>query len=126
MTPMPGFDPSAGGTLPHPPKMKRKDYERDLHALQIELVKAQYWIKAEGARILIIFEGRDTAGKGGTIKRFREYLNPRGAPHVALPAPNDRERTQISASSAAFAGLPPPGRSCSSIAPGTTGRASSG
>ena len=84
-----------GSFLPVPPKMKKKDYERELLALQIELVKAQYWIKGAGERVLIIFEGRDTAGKGGTIKRFREHLNPRGAPHVALPAPSDRERTQF-------------------------------
>ena len=97
MTGMHGTDPdeAVGATLPHPPKMARKGYERELRALQTELVKAQYWIKAEGVRVLIIFEGRDTAGKGGTIKRFREHLNPRGAPHVALPAPNDRERTQF-------------------------------
>jgi polyphosphate kinase 2 len=87
-------DEHVGSKLPCPPKMRRFAYERDLLALQIELVKAQYWIKSVGQRVLIIFEGRDTAGKGGTIKRFREHLNPRGAPHVALPAPNDRERTQ--------------------------------
>ncbi len=83
-----------GSHLHHPEKMKRKEYERDLVALQIELVKAQRWVKSSGERILIIFEGRDTAGKGGTINRFLEHLNPRGAPRVALPAPNDRERTQ--------------------------------
>jgi len=83
-----------GSHLHHPEKMKRKEYERELVALQIELVKAQRWVKASGERILIIFEGRDTAGKGGTINRFLEHLNPRGAPRVALPAPNDRERTQ--------------------------------
>lgn len=83
-----------GSVLPVPDKMPRKKYERELEALQIELVKAQYWIKDVGERVLIIFEGRDTAGKGGTIKRFREHLNPRGAPHVALSAPNEVERTQ--------------------------------
>jgi polyphosphate kinase len=83
-----------GSWLPHPPKMPRKDYERELRRLQIELVKAQYWVKETGAKILVIVEGRDTAGKGGTIKRFLEYLNPRGAPRVALAAPNERERTQ--------------------------------
>lgn len=85
----------AGSHLPHPEKMKRKKYEKELLQLQVELVKTQYWAKAEGERILLIFEGRDTAGKGGTIKRFREHLNPRGAPHVALPVPNDREKTQF-------------------------------
>jgi len=72
------------GDLPHPPKMKRKRYERELLALQVELVKAQYWVKRSGERVVIVFEGRDAAGKGGTIKRFREHLNPRGARHVAL------------------------------------------
>ncbi len=84
----------AGSILVYPPKLGRKEYERELLALQVELVKAQYWIKQTGERVLLIFEGRDTAGKGGTIKRFREHLNPRGAPHIALSAPNDRERSQ--------------------------------
>ena len=88
-------DDLPGSSLPRPPKMKARAYEEELLALQIELVKAQYWIKSAGERVLIIFEGRDTAGKGGIIKRFREHLNPRGAPHIALPAPNDRERTQF-------------------------------
>ena len=83
-----------GSHLAHPPKMKKKQYERDLIALQTELVKAQRWVKNTGEQMLIIFEGRDTAGKGGTISRFQEHLNPRGAPRVALLAPNDRERTQ--------------------------------
>ncbi len=92
---MSGPDKLPGDSLPHPAKLKRSHYEKELKALQIELVKAQNWVKRQGERVLIIFEGRDTAGKGGTIKRFREHLNPRGAPHVALPAPNDRERTQF-------------------------------
>jgi polyphosphate kinase 2 len=87
-------EPAPGSVLPVPASIDKADYRRELRALQIELVKAQYWIKRTGERVLIIFEGRDTAGKGGTIKRFREHLNPRGAPHVALPTPNDRERTQ--------------------------------
>jgi polyphosphate kinase 2 len=80
------------GDLPHPPKMKRKRYERELMALQVELVKAQYWVKKSGERVVIVFEGRDAAGKGGTIKRFREHLNPRGARHVALAKPTEGER----------------------------------
>jgi polyphosphate kinase 2 len=84
-----------GSSLDVPPKMKSKDYERQIQALHIELVKAQYWVKAQGERLVLIFEGRDTAGKGGTIKRFREHLNPRGAPHIALPAPSDREQSQF-------------------------------
>jgi polyphosphate kinase 2 len=82
------------GELPHPPKMKRKAYEEELLQLQVELVKMQHWVKATGQRIAIVFEGRDSAGKGGTIKRFREHLNPRGAPHVALASPNETERGQ--------------------------------
>ena len=82
----------AGGDLPHPPKLKRKRYERELLALQVELVKAQYWVKASGERVVIVFEGRDAAGKGGTIKRFREHMNPRGARHVALAKPTEVER----------------------------------
>ena len=84
----------ARGELPRPPKMKRKAYEEELRQLQVELVKMQYWVKATGERIAIVFEGRDSAGKGGTIKRFREHLNPRGAPHVALATPNETEQGQ--------------------------------
>ncbi len=75
-------------------KMKRKDYERELAKLHYELVKLQHWIKAEGLRVVIVFEGRDTAGKGGIIKRITAPLNPRGARVVALGTPSDRERTQ--------------------------------
>ncbi|MCC7076986.1 MAG: polyphosphate kinase 2 [Acidimicrobiia bacterium] len=74
--------------------MKGKVYEETLRALQIELVKAQYWIKKTGQRVVIVFEGRDAAGKGGTIKRFLEHLNPRGARHVALTKPNETESGQ--------------------------------
>ena len=79
---------------PYPARMRRKKYESQLHAMQIELVKLQAWTKASGARIAIVFEGRDAAGKGGTIKRLRENLNPRGARVVALPKPSDTEATQ--------------------------------
>jgi polyphosphate kinase len=75
-------------------KLKRADYEARLADLQLELVKLQHWVKEQGLKIVIIFEGRDAAGKGGTIKRLTEPLNPRGATVVALPAPSDRERTQ--------------------------------
>lgn len=71
-----------------------KEYERDLEGLQIELVKMQAWAKESGARIAIVFEGRDAAGKGGTIKRFREFLNPRTSKIVALSKPSDKERSQ--------------------------------
>ncbi|MDF1801434.1 polyphosphate kinase 2 [Thalassovita sp.] len=81
-------------TYPHSEKLARKPYEKDMAKLQIELVKLQNWAKATGARIAIVFEGRDAAGKGGTIKRFRENLNPRGARVVALSKPSDTEQTQ--------------------------------
>jgi polyphosphate kinase len=70
-----------------PAKLPRQVYERELYRLQGELVKMQGWMRATGARIVVIFEGRDAAGKGGTIKRAAEFLNPRVAPIVALPAP---------------------------------------
>jgi polyphosphate kinase 2 len=77
--------------LPMPEKIRRKEYERHLLLLQIELVKMQTWARTNGERILLLFEGRDTAGKGGTIQRMREHMNPRFARHVALPAPNETE-----------------------------------
>ena len=80
--------------LPHDEPIDKKEYKRDLEALQIELLKAQRHIKAVGDRVVIVFEGRDAAGKGGSIKRFRQHLNPRGGEHVALAKPNDAERTQ--------------------------------
>jgi polyphosphate kinase len=75
-------------------KLSRKEYERELAALHLELVKLQNWLKRSGERVVLIFEGRDAAGKGGTIKRIIEPLNPRGATVVALGTPSDRERTQ--------------------------------
>lgn len=75
-------------------KLNARYYERELDRLQAELVKLQYWIRAEGKRVVIIFEGRDAAGKGGTIKRIAEVLNPRFARVVALGTPTERERTQ--------------------------------
>lgn len=77
------------------PKMKRKDYEKELRALQVELCHLQGWVKATGARIIILFEGRDAAGKGGTIKAITERVSPRVFRAVALPAPSDREKTQM-------------------------------
>ena len=74
--------------------IKKKFYKKELKRLQYELVKMQYWIKKNNYRLVIVFEGRDAAGKGGVIKRITEPLNPRGVRHVALPAPSDRERTQ--------------------------------
>jgi polyphosphate kinase 2 len=77
-----------------PPRLPRKDYERELFRLQAELVKLQEWVRVEGARLVVIFEGRDAAGKGSAIKRVAEYLNPRIARIAALPAPTERERAQ--------------------------------
>ncbi|MDJ0574633.1 MAG: polyphosphate kinase 2 [Xenococcaceae cyanobacterium MO_234.B1] len=75
-------------------KLSKKFYEKELARLQLELVKMQYWVKHSGARIVILFEGRDAAGKGGTIKRITEPLNPRGCRIVALGMPSDREKTE--------------------------------
>jgi polyphosphate kinase len=77
-----------------PQKLPRRVYETELSRLQGELVKIQEWMRSTGARIVVIFEGRDAAGKGGTIKRVAEFLNPRVARIAALPAPTERERTQ--------------------------------
>ena len=79
---------------PYEERMSRDYYEHAKRMLQIELVKLQNWVKDTGQRIVIVFEGRDAAGKGGTIKRFTEHLNPRGATVVALEKPTERERTQ--------------------------------
>ncbi len=77
-----------------PGKLSKKFYEKELKQLQIELVKMQYWIKHVGYRVIVIFEGRDAAGKGGTIKRITEPLNPRGCRVVALGTPSDLQKTQ--------------------------------
>jgi polyphosphate kinase 2 len=74
--------------------MPRDEYDRTKRRLQIELLKLQYWMRATGRRLVILFEGRDAAGKGGTIKRFMEHLNPRGASVVALEKPSERESGQ--------------------------------
>ena len=81
-------------SYPYPTKMRRRTYERRKAELQVELLRMQKWVKATGQRIVLLFEGRDAAGKGGTIKRFTEHLNPRGATVVALPATSERERGQ--------------------------------
>jgi polyphosphate kinase 2 len=78
--------------FPYDKRMDREAYEDALYGLQIELVKLQAWVKNSGAKIAVVFEGRDAAGKGGTIKRFRAFLNPRSAKIVALAKPTDRER----------------------------------
>jgi polyphosphate kinase 2 len=76
-------------------KLSTKEYESELERLQGELVKLQYWVKETGQRVVIVFEGRDAAGKGGVIKRITERVSPRTFKIVALPAPSEREKTQI-------------------------------
>jgi len=97
----PGIDPDAElspgwreGAYPYRNLMSRKSYERQKYRLQVELLKLQAWVKDTGQRVVMIFEGRDAAGKGGTIKRFMEHLNPRGARVVALEKPSEVERGQ--------------------------------
>ena len=82
------------GDYPYEKKLKRKHYERDYETLSLELIKVQRWQEETGARIMILFEGRDAAGKGGTIGAFREYMNPRQARIVALPKPTRKEQGQ--------------------------------
>lgn len=79
---------------PYDKKMSRKEYERLKNELQVELLKMQSWVKDTGAKVAMLFEGRDAAGKGGTIKRFTEHLNPRGARVVALDKPTPEQQTQ--------------------------------
>jgi polyphosphate kinase 2 (PPK2 family) len=106
-------------------RMPKKLYEAELFRLQAELVKVQEWVRAERARIVVIFEGRDAAGKGSTIKRVSQYLNPRVAQIAALPAPTEREQTEWYFQRY-IEHLPPLARSCCSTAAGTTARGSSG
>lgn len=87
-------DDILNATYPYSERMPRKAYEKEIAALQVELVRMKAWTKDSGARIAIVFEGRDASGKGGTIKRFRENLNPRGANVVALSKPTETEATQ--------------------------------
>src|SRR6476619_6795394 len=75
-------------------KLTRKVFDQELARLQVELTRLQAWAVAEGARVIVVFEGRDTAGKGGVIKRITERCRPRVFKHVALPAPSDREKSQ--------------------------------
>jgi polyphosphate kinase len=86
---------SGEATDDQPAKLKRKAYERELRRLHGELVAMQEWVKATGAKLCVVFEGRDTAGKGGTIKRITERVSPRVFRVVALPAPTERERSQM-------------------------------
>ena len=76
-------------------KLTRKEFEQELYKLQVELTRLQAWVVKEGARVVVVFEGRDAAGKGGVIKRITERCSPRVFRHVALPAPSDREKSQL-------------------------------
>jgi len=76
-------------------KMSRKEFEKALAKLQVELTRLQTWVKEKGARVIVVFEGRDTAGKGGVISRITARTSPRVYRHVALPVPSDREKTQV-------------------------------
>ena len=100
-TPADGHDPDTDlapgwrdGRYPYKNLLSRRSYERQKYRLQVELLKLQAWVKETGARVVILFEGRDAAGKGGTIKRMMEHLNPRGARVVALEKPSEVERGQ--------------------------------
>ncbi|MCZ2821576.1 polyphosphate kinase 2 [Modestobacter sp. VKM Ac-2977] len=79
---------------PYSERMERREYEIEKRRLQIELLKLQGWVKGTGQKLVLVFEGRDAAGKGGTIKRFTEHLNPRGSTVIALDKPSEREKTQ--------------------------------
>ena len=109
-----GHDEAQG---PHEPKeaaparLGRAVYEQELFRLQAQLVTMQEWVRTSGARIVVIFEGRDAAGKGSAIKRVNQYLNPRIARLVALPAPTERQRGQ-GTSSATSSTYQRPARSC--------------
>ena len=76
-------------------KVSRKEFEKELAKLQVELTRLQTWVKEKGARVIVVFEGRDTAGKGGVISRISARTSPRVYRHVALPVPSDREKTQV-------------------------------
>lgn len=86
---------NAGESGEPKPKMKRKEFEEELEKLQVELVKLQEWVKYTGAKICVVFEGRDTAGKGGVIKRITERVSPRVFRVIALTAPTEREKSQM-------------------------------
>jgi polyphosphate kinase 2 len=81
--------------LPTSGKISRKEFEKELAKLQVELVRLQHWVQAKRARVIVVFEGRDTAGKGGVISRITARTSPRVYRHVALPAPSDREKSQV-------------------------------
>src|SRR5438874_10422956 len=85
----------AAGATAASGKMSRKEFDKELAKLQVELTRLQTWVKAKGARVIVVFEGRDTAGKGCVISRITARTSPRVYRHVALPAPSDRQKTQV-------------------------------
>jgi polyphosphate kinase len=90
------LDATEGGAAPTvKPRMKKKEYEKEMRVLQGELVAMQEWVKATGAKVCIVFEGLDSAGKGGTIRRITERTSPRVFKHIALPTPTEREKSQM-------------------------------
>jgi polyphosphate kinase len=105
--------------------VKKRVYEKELLRLQAEVVVLQEWVRVEGKRVVVVFEGRDAAGKGSTIKRVTQYLNPRVARIAALPVPTERERTQWYFHRYVEQ-LPAAGEIFSSTAAGTTAPASNG
>jgi polyphosphate kinase 2 (PPK2 family) len=107
-------------------RLPRATYETELLRLQTELVALQQWVIATRQRLVVVFEGRDAAGKGGTIKRITEYLNPRVARTVALPGRRQSGSEVSGTSSGTSSSCPRPARSPCSTGPGTTGRAWSG
>jgi polyphosphate kinase len=107
-----------------PERMKRKVYDEKLHKLQVELSQLQEWVKQKGLRVIIAFEGRDAAGKGGTIRAITERVSPRVFRVVALPAPSERQKTQLFLQRY-IEQFPAAGESSSSIGAGTTAPASS-
>jgi polyphosphate kinase 2 len=94
-TPRSNSHKKKNGIDPATVELKKKEYERELRKLQTKLVQMQEWVKATGARVVVVFEGRDAAGKGGVIHRILERVSPRVFHHVALPAPTDREKSQL-------------------------------
>jgi polyphosphate kinase 2 len=92
---LPARSPNGHGSEARPGKLHRQEYEAELARLQGELVALQEWVKASGAKVCVVFEGRDTAGKGGTIKRITERVSPRIFRVVALPTPTEREKSQM-------------------------------
>ncbi len=114
------------GAYPYSRKIPRGAYEAEKAQLQAELLKVQLWAQETGQKFVILFEGRDAAGKGGTIKRYMEHLNPRAARVVALNKPTRRGEGASGSFSAMSNTCPPPAKWCSMTAPGTTAPASSG